>query len=72
MESKAPQPMGPWLGGGESTAQAQPPLVFGGEVVGGKLVKIGWQVEIRCYRVDLGWRDKNGLGNMQGLNESTL
>ena len=54
MESKTSQPMGPWLGGGESTAQAQPPLVFGGkvggggEVVGGQLVEIGLEVEIRC------------------------
>ena len=86
IESKAPQPMCPWLGGGgESTAQAQPSLaggklLGGGKVLaGGKLLgggKVGkWQVqvEIRCYDgVDLRWRHKNRLGNMQRLNESNL
>ena len=72
VESKAPQTMGPWLRRGEGTAQAQPPLAAGGEV-GRQLVKIGSQVEFGwCDRVHLrGW-DKNGLGNMQRLNESTL
>ena len=63
IKSKAPQPMGPWLGGGgESTAQAQPSLAGGKVVAGGKVLaggkvgssggKVGnwqFQVEIRCY-----------------------
>ena len=49
VEGKAPQTMGPWLRGGESTAQTQPPLLAAGGEVGGQLVKIGRQVELRSY-----------------------
>ena len=44
VESEAPQTMGPWLGRGEGTAQAQPPLAAAGKV-GRQMVKIGRQVE---------------------------